>query len=194
MFIVGKNQAAITAHAAVNAKQSKALDVLINRSMREASEGKATFKDIEENTFIRFCQFTYTGDYTTPDFTHVPTIELPEISPPVAISYGASTTDREDIKSIEPVPDSWPDPPAPIDDIDFEGSTNQKAKTPKNPKKQSKGSLLHNHSTISSIVQRQFVQCWQRNTKYVRTLIPRRITLQFSLAMHSYTSLRINGV
>ncbi len=62
-----------------DAKQSKALDVLINRSMGEASERKAIIKDIEEDTFILFCQFAYTEDYTTPNFTHVPTTELPYI-------------------------------------------------------------------------------------------------------------------
>jgi hypothetical protein len=80
VFVVGENQAAFTLHAAIIAKQSKALDILINGPMGEASEGKATFEDIEEDTFIRFCQFAYTGDYTTPDFTHIPTIELPYIS------------------------------------------------------------------------------------------------------------------
>lgn len=76
VFIVGENQAAFTVHAAIIAKQSKALDVLIKGSMGEASEGKAIIKDIEEDTFILFCQFAYTGDYTTPDFTHIPITEL----------------------------------------------------------------------------------------------------------------------
>ena len=35
-------------------KQSKALDVLINGTMGEASDGKAVFEDIQEDTFIRF--------------------------------------------------------------------------------------------------------------------------------------------
>lgn len=126
VFVVGENQTAFTVHSAIIAKQSKALDVLINGSMREASEGKAVFEDIEEDTFIRFCQFAYTRDYTTPGFTHVPSIELLDISPPDALSYVASSTDRDN--SIEPAP-----VPAPIDDFGWRSAT---------PKKPSKSSLL----------------------------------------------------
>lgn len=39
--------------------------------MKEASDGKAIFEDILEETFIRFCQFAHTGEYTTPDFTQI---------------------------------------------------------------------------------------------------------------------------
>jgi hypothetical protein len=143
VFVVGENQAPFTVHAAIIARQSKALDVLINGDMGEASGGKAIFEDIEEDTFIRFCQFAYTGDYTTPDFTHIPTIELPHISPPIAISYDTSAMDRDDGRSIEPdpVPDPVPDPepePAPVDDFGW-GSMPKKAKK---PKKLSKSSLL----------------------------------------------------
>ncbi|KAG9240865.1 hypothetical protein BJ878DRAFT_578709 [Calycina marina] len=128
VFVVGDNQAAFPVHAAVIAKQSKALDSLINGPMKEASEGKAILEDIEEDTFIRFCQFAYSGDYTTPDFTHIPTIELPNIPTPPGIA-----TDRDDSRSTEPelepepaVDDGW-------------GSTPKKPEKPKNP---SKSSLL----------------------------------------------------
>jgi hypothetical protein len=130
VFVVSENQALFTVHAAVIAKQSKALDVLINGSIGEASIGKAVFKDVEEETFIRFCQFAYTGDYTTLDFTHIPAIELPDISTPIAISYDASITDRDDGRSIKPEPVPEPAPelvpelepdlapdPAPVDDF-----------------------------------------------------------------------------
>jgi hypothetical protein len=69
-FVVGENQTAITVHAAIIAKQSKELDVLINGSMREASDGKAIFEDIQEDTFIRFCQFAYTGDHYSRFHSH----------------------------------------------------------------------------------------------------------------------------
>lgn len=156
VFIVGENQAAIPVHAAAIAKQSKALDILINGPMGEASEGKAIFKDVEEDTFIRFCQFAYTGDYTTPDFTHTPTIELGDISPPVAILYKASTTDRDETKSIEAEPEPERDA-ATVADFDPWGSTNKKAK---NPKKPSKGSLL-----------RQSLHNQLYNTETIRTIL-----------------------
>jgi hypothetical protein len=119
--------------------------------MGEASVGKAVFEDVEEETFIRFCQFAYTGDYTTPDFTHIPAIELPDISTPIATSYDASIIDRDDGRSIEPepVPEPAPGPvpepepdlapdPAPVDDFVW-GAMAKRAKKAKKP---SKGSLL----------------------------------------------------
>ncbi|TVY13941.1 hypothetical protein LARI1_G007588 [Lachnellula arida] len=131
VFVVGENQAAFTVHAAVIAKQSKALDVLLNGSMGEASEGKATFEDVEEDTFTRFCQFAYTGDYTAPDFTHIPTSELPNISPLVATSYEASTTDHDDSRSAEPepVPEPEPEPATAADDFGTWGLTTNSTKT-----------------------------------------------------------------
>jgi hypothetical protein len=38
--------------------------------MAEASSGVTEFEDVLEDTFIRFCQFAYVGDYETPAFTH----------------------------------------------------------------------------------------------------------------------------
>jgi hypothetical protein len=104
--------------------------------MGEASDGKAIFEDIEEETFLRFCQFAYTGDYTTPDFTHRPAIELPDISHAIATSYDASTTDRDDGRSIEPelALESEPDP-APVEDFGWR-SMSKKAKNPKEPSKE----------------------------------------------------------
>ncbi|KAH9206129.1 hypothetical protein DL95DRAFT_316139, partial [Leptodontidium sp. 2 PMI_412] len=101
VFIIGEVQAEFTVHAAIIAKQSKALDALINGSMKEAFARKAVFEDIEEDTFIRFCQFAYTGDYTTPDFIHIPAVELPDIAPPAILD----DTDRD-----EPVGDKLKKP------------------------------------------------------------------------------------
>lgn len=69
LFVVGKDQTEFAVHSAIIAKQSKALDVLINGPMAEASDGRAVLKDVDEDTFIRFCQFAYTGDYVTPEST-----------------------------------------------------------------------------------------------------------------------------
>jgi hypothetical protein len=43
--------------------------------MAEASKGQTEFSDALEDTFIRFCQFAYTGDYETPTFTYYPKLE-----------------------------------------------------------------------------------------------------------------------
>ncbi|CZR51297.1 uncharacterized protein PAC_01172 [Phialocephala subalpina] len=184
VFVVGENQAAFTVHAAIIAKQSKALDVLINGSMGEASDGKAIFEDVEEDTFIRFCQFAYAGDYTTPDFTHIPITELPDISPPAAISYGASTTDRDDSRFIEPepVPDA-PVPAAPVpvqDDPEPEPAPADFGwgSTPKKAKKPSKRSLL-----------RQSLHDQLYDTETIRTILAGRCEVrQNSAPTEDYTT------
>jgi hypothetical protein len=142
VFVIGESQVAFTVHAAVIAKQSKALDVLINGPMAEASDGKAIFEDIQEDTFLRFCQFAYTGNYTTPEFTHNPAVE--DISPSVAISYDASTTDRDDSRTIVLSPDPEPDPlPEPeLTPTDADNIWGYKPKKSKKTKIPSKGHLL----------------------------------------------------
>ena len=65
----------LAVHAEAIAKQSHALDALINGKMAEASKGQTEFSDVLEDTFICFCQFAYTGDYETPTFTYYPKLE-----------------------------------------------------------------------------------------------------------------------
>lgn len=100
--------------------------------MAEASDGKANFDDVQENTFLRFCQFAYTGNYTTPEFTHKPAVQLLDVSSPLATSQDPSTIDRDD--SIPPEPEPVPEPePEVAGDWDFK---------PKKPKKPTKSRLL----------------------------------------------------
>jgi hypothetical protein len=161
--------------------------------MAEASDGKAIFEDTQEDTFIRFCQFAYTGNYTTPEFTHKPAVEAPDISPSVALSHDASRTDRGESGPIEePSPEPEIDlvlEPEP-DETDIWGLKPKNSKKSKKPSKsrllrQSLDDKLYDVGTIRTAL--------QRDVKFVRTLVPRRITLQFSLVMHSYTSLQKNG-
>ena len=77
VFVIGESQTEFLVHAGIIAKQSKALDVLINGPMAEASGGKAILDDVQTDTFERFCQFAYTGNYTTP------ASRLVEDSPPI---------------------------------------------------------------------------------------------------------------
>jgi hypothetical protein len=150
VFVFGESQAEFFVHAAVISKQSKALDVLINGPMAEASDGKAIFEDIQEDTFIRFCPFMYTGNYTTPEFTHKTAVEPPNISPSVALLHDASTTDRDDSRPIEE-PSLEPEPEP--DDNDIWGLEPKKSKKSKKP---SKSRLLRescgNRLTTSSMV------------------------------------------
>jgi hypothetical protein len=50
-------------HAAAVAHQSKALAVLVNGQMKEAHDDCAVWEDTDEQTFVRFSQFVYTGNY-----------------------------------------------------------------------------------------------------------------------------------
>ena len=62
-FIVGPQKKEFTIHAALVAHQSKALDRLVNGDMKEAQEQCALLEATDEQTFIRFSQYVYTGDY-----------------------------------------------------------------------------------------------------------------------------------
>jgi hypothetical protein len=46
-----------------------------NEHMREAQEGIATLEDVEEETFVGFCEFAYTGDYLSRMTERRPEIE-----------------------------------------------------------------------------------------------------------------------
>ena len=56
-FGIGEDNVEVTVHAAVIAKQSPALDALINGPMKEAQTGVARLEDVQEDTFVRVCQF-----------------------------------------------------------------------------------------------------------------------------------------
>ncbi len=62
-FIVGPEKREFMLHAAAVARQSKSLDTLVNGEMKEAREACAVWEEMDEDTFIRFGQFAYTGDY-----------------------------------------------------------------------------------------------------------------------------------
>lgn len=50
-------------HADLVARMSKPLWTLVNGEFEEAKQNLAEWPDFDEGTFIRFCEFAYTGDY-----------------------------------------------------------------------------------------------------------------------------------
>jgi hypothetical protein len=146
---VGEEKKAITVHAEVIAKQSPALNALINGNMVEAKTGETPFDDVLEDTFVRFCQFAYTGDYETPSFTLTAAV-----SPSHGTSSQASSTtsDRADL-AIEQVedalsvievadPDAVPEGSESYDSIcTFEGKMSQRGDL-RNRKSASKSRML----------------------------------------------------
>ena len=62
-FLVGSEGNRYTLHRKLVAHHSEPLNVLINGSMSEAKQNFAVLKDVDEDTFVRFCQYAYTGAY-----------------------------------------------------------------------------------------------------------------------------------
>lgn len=50
------------------AYHSAPLKVLMKGSMREAQNGFAELEDVDEQTFVRFCEYAYIGDYTAAQY------------------------------------------------------------------------------------------------------------------------------
>ncbi|KAH8903347.1 hypothetical protein BR93DRAFT_931373 [Coniochaeta sp. PMI_546] len=62
-FLVGPEKREFIIHSGVVSRLSKSLDVLVNGQMMEACEDCAVWADVDQDTFVRFCKFAYTGDY-----------------------------------------------------------------------------------------------------------------------------------
>ncbi|KND89137.1 hypothetical protein TOPH_06232 [Tolypocladium ophioglossoides CBS 100239] len=62
-FFIGPDATEFMIHSALVAHQSEALNVLVNGAWKEGTEQCATWKDLYEETFLRFSQFAYTGRY-----------------------------------------------------------------------------------------------------------------------------------
>ncbi|KAF5644796.1 hypothetical protein F25303_5847 [Fusarium sp. NRRL 25303] len=63
-FIVGPDKTEFTIHAALVAKQSPVLNVLVNGPFKEALEQRVEWIDLQEDVFLSFWEFAYTGNYT----------------------------------------------------------------------------------------------------------------------------------
>ena len=53
----------MTIHTILASEQSSALRTLVSGSMKEAQAGTVDWEDVDEETFARWAQFVYTGDY-----------------------------------------------------------------------------------------------------------------------------------
>lgn len=65
-FVVGHEKMSFKIHSSVIAEQSEILNNLINGAMIEAQVGRVVWEDLNVNTFVRFIQFAYLGDYPAP--------------------------------------------------------------------------------------------------------------------------------
>ncbi|KAM3496823.1 hypothetical protein MY10362_009806 [Beauveria mimosiformis] len=62
-FLVGPKKQDFYIHTSLLASQSRTLDALVYGQMKEAVNGCTVWEDVSEDTFIRFGQYVYTGDY-----------------------------------------------------------------------------------------------------------------------------------
>ncbi|KAH6959643.1 hypothetical protein BKA56DRAFT_600729 [Ilyonectria sp. MPI-CAGE-AT-0026] len=62
-FLIGPDKKEYTIHSSLVAHQSGALNALVNGGMKEAREKCAIWEEFDEETFLRFSQFAYTGNY-----------------------------------------------------------------------------------------------------------------------------------
>ncbi|KAL7942926.1 hypothetical protein V8C42DRAFT_330768 [Trichoderma barbatum] len=90
-FLVGPDHKEHTIHSALVAHQSKALNTLINGQMKEATERRVIWEEIDEETFIRFSQYLYTGNY---DETEPKKREADAVTPSQAEYVKAVVTER----------------------------------------------------------------------------------------------------
>ena len=77
---MGPKRTSFTVHAAIVADLSAPLNALINGSMGEAKDGVVVLDDMNEQTFVRFCEYAYLGDYTPAQRGNVPSIEKKALS------------------------------------------------------------------------------------------------------------------
>ncbi|EHK24852.1 uncharacterized protein TRIVIDRAFT_61610 [Trichoderma virens Gv29-8] len=63
-FLVGPNEREFTMHSALFTHQSPVLERLANGNFTEAAEKCVKWKSVDEDTFIRFWEYAYTGKYT----------------------------------------------------------------------------------------------------------------------------------
>lgn len=61
--MVGPDQKGFIVHEKVISSLSKPLKALLTGSMKEAKEGRVVWDDVDEQTFVRFSQWAYVGDY-----------------------------------------------------------------------------------------------------------------------------------
>ncbi|KAI2620645.1 hypothetical protein GGS26DRAFT_303592 [Hypomontagnella submonticulosa] len=73
-FLVGPDKKEFQMHSELVARMSKPLDTLVKGEWEEGKKEAAEWPEIDEGTFVRFCEFAYTGDYKAADpFEDIPT-------------------------------------------------------------------------------------------------------------------------
>ncbi|KAK7409458.1 hypothetical protein QQX98_008366 [Neonectria punicea] len=64
LFVIGEEHKEFHVHKELIAQLSPALNALVNGRMKEASEGRVEWPDLDVDTFVRFAKYAYSCDYT----------------------------------------------------------------------------------------------------------------------------------
>jgi hypothetical protein len=108
-FQIGPDKKDITVHSFPLATLSPALHALMNGDMIEAKTRRIEWSDVDEDTFIRLCEFAYLHDYTPPSIHQLP---RQGISPKKKSKKAKKKRDTESVSNvwdINCVPDLQPD-------------------------------------------------------------------------------------
>jgi hypothetical protein len=97
--VIGLDRKKFTIHIALVVHHSPILAVMMMGRTSEAQDGRATLKDVDEQAFVRFCEYAYTNDYTPAP--HEIVIDLSMVDEDIA-----SANDCSDARL-----DSFPSPP-----------------------------------------------------------------------------------
>ncbi|KAI1334984.1 hypothetical protein F5Y15DRAFT_399206 [Xylariaceae sp. FL0016] len=62
-ILVGTQKREFTIHASLLASISPPLERLVNNNMKESKDGLAEWPEVDEASFVQFCEFAYTGSY-----------------------------------------------------------------------------------------------------------------------------------
>jgi len=99
-------------HEEAIAQLSKPLYTLTKKASSEAQDGSIVWKDVSKETFERFSQFSYVGDYSIPQTRERNTAVTPPYSPlpngPNGIYRGGSIHESNGTSAIEPHDGSSP--------------------------------------------------------------------------------------
>ncbi|KAK2877140.1 hypothetical protein FQN49_001384 [Arthroderma sp. PD_2] len=89
-FLIGHEKIPFVVHPEAIASQSAALDALINGDMIEAQSRTVSWPDVDQDTFVRFCEFCYKDDYSEPDW-----------QTDASVSCGAAEEEEEPKEEVE---------------------------------------------------------------------------------------------
>lgn len=108
-FLVGQEKKAIVVHAAAIAAVSQQLDALINNGIKESEERCGKLENVQVDDFIRFCEYAYRGDYTTPLWQFAATSEGYKKK---KLKYNRRKSSDSPVAESTPVP--APEPPVEV--------------------------------------------------------------------------------